>query len=84
MSGSNPTRLSDPLIIVVEGGDATRALRTFKKKLSREGVMKELKMRRFFEKPSVKKKRKSKEAEKRRRKLSRKTTRTGPGRIARF
>lgn len=64
---------SDPLIIPVENGDVNRALRLFKKRLSREGVMKEIKVRRFYEKPSVKKKRKSKEAEKRRRKLVRKS-----------
>lgn len=69
MDNSN---FSDPLIIPVENGDVNRALRQFKKKLSREGVMKELKVRRFYEKPSVKRKRKSKEAEKRRRKLMRK------------
>lgn len=43
-----------------------RALRDLKRKLAREGVMKELKRRRFYEKPSVKKKRKQKEARKRR------------------
>ena len=66
------SKFSDPLIIPVENGDVNRALRQFKKKLSREGIMKELKVRRFYEKPSIKRKRKSKEAEKRRRKLLRK------------
>ena len=78
------TRQSDPLIVTVENGDANKALRQFKKKLSREGVMKELKMRRFHEKPSVKKKRKTKEAEKRRRKVARKVSRVAGNKVARF
>lgn len=73
MSETTQAMFADPLIVAVEGGDVTRALRTFKKKLSREGVMKEVKMRRAYEKPSVKKKRKTKEADKRRRKVARKT-----------
>ena len=73
MSEMTTAKFADPLIIAVEGGDVVRALRTFKKKLSREGVMKEVKMRRAYEKPSVKKKRKTKEADKRRRKVARKT-----------
>ena len=77
-------RLSDPLTIEVDGGDVNRALRVFMKKLSREGVMKEVKMRRFYEKPSVKKKRKSKEAEKRRRKVARKVSRLGSVRAPRL
>ncbi|MBE9503644.1 MAG: 30S ribosomal protein S21 [Proteobacteria bacterium] len=43
-----------------------RALKDLKRKLAKEGIMKELKKRRFYEKPSVKKKRKQKEARKRR------------------
>ena len=39
-----------------------KALRDLKRNLAKEGVMKELKNRRFYEKPSVKKKRKQKEA----------------------
>ncbi len=45
-----------------------KAMRILKRKLIREGVFKELKTRRFYEKPSEKKKRKSKEAQKKRRK----------------
>lgn len=48
-----------------------RAIKDLKRKLAREGVMKELKKRRFYEKPSVKKKRKQKEARKRRLKSQR-------------
>lgn len=65
--------MTDPLAIKVEG-DLNKALRHFKKRMNREGVMKEVKVRRFYEKPSVKKKRKTKEAEKRRRKAMRRVT----------
>jgi len=42
-----------------------KALRALKNRMSREGVLQELKKRRFFEKPSVKRKRKVREAQKR-------------------
>lgn len=41
------------------------ALRRFKKNLSKEGVMAEVKKRRHYEKPSVKRKKKSEAARKR-------------------
>jgi len=45
-----------------------RAMRVLKRKLIREGIFKELKSRRFYEKPSERRKRKFKEATKKRRK----------------
>jgi small subunit ribosomal protein S21 len=42
-----------------------KALRALKNRMSREGVLQEIKKRRFFEKPSVKRKRKIREAQKR-------------------
>ncbi|MBL7661335.1 30S ribosomal protein S21 [bacterium] len=45
-----------------------KAMRVLKRKLIREGLFKELKARRFYEKPSEKRKRKSKEAQKKKRK----------------
>ena len=42
-----------------------KALRRFKKKIEREGTLKQLKARKHYEKPSVKKRRKQKEASKR-------------------
>ncbi|RMD87463.1 MAG: 30S ribosomal protein S21 [Candidatus Dadabacteria bacterium] len=45
-----------------------RAMRVLKRKLIREGVFKELKLRRYYEKPCEKKKRKKKESIKRIRK----------------
>jgi small subunit ribosomal protein S21 len=59
------------LTISVHGNDIERALRDLKRKLQREGLFKELKKRRFYEKPSVKKKHKQMEAERRRRKALR-------------
>jgi small subunit ribosomal protein S21 len=56
------------LEIKVFSRDIEKALRNLKKKLQVDGLFGELKKRRFYEKPSVKKKSKQMEAEKRRRK----------------
>ncbi len=45
-----------------------KAMQTLKRKMAQEGVLKELKKRRFYDKPSVKKKKKRQEARKRRKK----------------
>lgn len=65
---------SDPLEIAVRE-DVDRAMKELKKRVSKEGILKELKLRRYYEKPSEKKKRKTKEAEKRRRKQARRKVR---------
>ncbi len=57
--------------VIVHNNDIDRALRDLKRKVQREGLMRELKRRTTYEKPSIKKKRKSMEAERRRRKLLR-------------
>jgi small subunit ribosomal protein S21 len=49
-------------------GNIERALRMFKKQMMIEGIQKELRQRRFYEKPSIRKKRKRLEASRRRRK----------------
>ena len=52
-----------------------KAMKILKQKLSKEGILQELKRRRFYEKPSVKKKRKMREARKRlRREMKRRVT----------
>ncbi len=52
-----------------------KAMKILKQKMSKEGVLQEIKRRRFYEKPSVKKKRKSREAKKRtRREMKRKVS----------
>jgi small subunit ribosomal protein S21 len=45
-----------------------KAMKVLKQKMSKEGVLQEVKRRRYYEKPSVKRKRKMREALKRRRK----------------
>jgi small subunit ribosomal protein S21 len=49
-------------------GSIDKAIKALKRKMESEGVRKELKHRRFYEKPSVRKKRKRLEASQRRRK----------------
>ena len=65
--------------IRVQSRDIEKALRTLKKKLQLDGVFGELKKRRFYEKPSVKKKRKQMEAQKRKRKLLKRSRPSGFG-----
>jgi small subunit ribosomal protein S21 len=59
------------LNIIVHGNDIEKALRDMKRSIQKDGTFKELKNRRFYEKPSVKKKRKQLEAARRRRKALR-------------
>ncbi len=54
--------------IKVEAKNVEKALRALKRKLQLDGIFRELKNRRFYEKPSIKKKRKQREAQKRKRK----------------
>ena len=59
--------------VKVVSRDVEKALRVLKKKLQADGLLGDLKKRRFYEKPSVKKKRKQLEAQKRRNKLARRS-----------
>jgi len=52
-------------------GSLDQALRVLKRKLAKEGVLKEWRKRAFYEKPSVRRKRKRTEAQRRRRKEQR-------------
>ena len=61
-----------PIEVRVDRDNVNRAMSQLKRMLAREGVLKELKNRRFYEKPSIKDKRKRREAERRRRKEARK------------
>ena len=56
----------------VRDNNVDQALRVLKKKLQREGVFREMKMRRDYENPSVKKKREKAESVRRWRKMERK------------
>lgn len=63
------------LEIKVHGSDIERALKSLKNHLQKEGLFREIKRRRFYEKPSVKIKRKQTEARKKRMKTFRFTAR---------
>ena len=58
--------------IIVRDNNVDQALRVLKKKLQREGVFREMKLRRSYEKPSERRARESAEAVRRQRKLLRK------------
>jgi small subunit ribosomal protein S21 len=53
------------LEIRVYDRDVEKAIRLLKRKMQHDGLFRELKNRRFYEKPSLKKKRKRREAQKR-------------------
>jgi small subunit ribosomal protein S21 len=60
------------LQVLVRDNNVDQALKALKKKLQREGVFREMKLRGHFEKPSEKKAREKAEAVRRARKLARK------------
>lgn len=58
--------------VLVRDNNIDQALRVLKKKMQREGVFREMKLRRSYEKPSERKTREKSEAIRRARKLARK------------
>jgi small subunit ribosomal protein S21 len=60
------------LQVLVRDNNVDQALRVLKKKMQREGVFREMKQRRSYEKPSERKNREQAEAIRRARKLARK------------
>ncbi|MBI2707606.1 MAG: 30S ribosomal protein S21 [Proteobacteria bacterium] len=58
--------------VIVRDNNVDQALRVLKKKMQREGIFREMKLRRHYEKPSERKARESAEAIRRARKLARK------------
>ena len=58
--------------VLVRDNNVDQALRVLKKKMQREGVFREMKRRRFYEKPSERSTREKAEAVRRARKLARK------------
>jgi small subunit ribosomal protein S21 len=60
------------LQVLVRDNNVDQALRVLKKKMQREGIFRELKRRKAFEKPSERKAREKGEAVRRARKLARK------------
>src|ERR1700754_1032475 len=65
-------RRRDDLQVLVRDNNVDQALRVLKKKMQREGVFREMKRRRFYEKPSERMTREKAEAVRRKRKLVRK------------
>jgi small subunit ribosomal protein S21 len=57
---------------MVRDNNVDQALRALKKKMQREGIFREMKLRQHYEKPSVKRAREKAEAIRRARKLARK------------
>ncbi|ACL01819.1 MULTISPECIES: 30S ribosomal protein S21 [Desulfatibacillum] len=55
--------------VTVQDNQLERAVKVLKKMLRKEGVLTQLKEKRFYEKPSVKKRRKRAKAAKRRRRI---------------
>ena len=60
------------MLVTVRDNNVEQALRFLKKKLQKEGVLKELKSRQYYEKPSAKRARKKAEGEKRYRRAMKK------------
>ena len=49
------------LTVIVKNNNVEKAIRTLKKKVLKEGLLKEIKKRQYYEKPSLKRQRKMKE-----------------------
>jgi small subunit ribosomal protein S21 len=68
----NPLNTGTPVQVLVRDNNVDQALRALKKKMQREGIFREMKMRGHYEKPSEKRAREKAEAVRRARKLARK------------
>jgi small subunit ribosomal protein S21 len=66
------TKTGTPVQVLVRDNNVDQALRALKKKMQREGIFREMKMRGHYEKPSEKRAREKAEAVRRARKLARK------------
>jgi small subunit ribosomal protein S21 len=65
-------REQTPVQVIVRDNNVDQALKALKKKMQREGIFREMKLRRAYEKPSERKAREKAEAVRRARKLERK------------
>jgi small subunit ribosomal protein S21 len=70
--GVTPGWREAPVQVLVRDNNVDQALRVLKKKMQREGVFREMKLRRNYEKPSERRAREQAEAVRRHRKLLRK------------
>ena len=84
--GKGPERQEHQVQVLVRDNNVDQALRALKKKMQREGIFREMKMRGHYEKPSEKRAREKAEAVRRARKLARKRAQreglVGNGRVA--
>ena len=62
------------IVVNVKDNNVEQALRSLKKKMQREGLYKEMKLRKHYEKPSLKKAREKEESIRRVRKLNRRNS----------
>ena len=67
------SQIGDILLVTVRDNNIDQALKFLKKKMQREGIFREMKLRSAYEKPSERKVREKAEAIRRARKLARKT-----------
>jgi small subunit ribosomal protein S21 len=81
-----PLRQEQSVQVLVRDNNVDQALRALKKKMQREGIFREMKMRGHYEKPSERRAREKAEAVRRARKLARKRAQRegilGGGRVA--
>ena len=70
--GPSPRGVRPIVQVIVRDNNVDQALKALKKKLQREGLFREMKLRRSYEKPSERKAREKAEAVRRARKLARK------------
>jgi small subunit ribosomal protein S21 len=69
---STPLRRDTFVQVLVRDNNVDQALRALKKKMQREGIFREMKLRRTYEKPSERKAREKAESVRRQRKVERK------------
>ena len=70
--GGTGTGVGGQVQVVVRDNNVDQALKALKKKMQREGIFREMKLRRHFEKPSERRAREAAEAVRRARKMERK------------
>ena len=72
LAGALPRGVRAIVQVIVRDNNVDQALKALKKKMQREGLFREMKLRRSYEKPSERKAREKAEAVRRARKLARK------------
>src|SRR5947208_4148079 len=73
MHSQNRTQRGARVQVLVRDNNVDQALKALKKKMQREGIFREMKLRGHYEKPSTKKAREKAEAIRRARKLARRS-----------